>query len=272
MGRHKGGWIKFHRKALDSLVAENGYKLSVWTTLLLSANHSESRIRFNRKLITIKPGQLVTSYRELSDRLGFARMTIFRVMKQLKEEGSISIDVGREGTLVTICNYEKYQVSDEVVRDAGDDASDDAGDDASDTPNGETRNKKEEIINPNMVESGSKQDSNPDAKLPPTIIGNLKNSDLHELADWLKAQFEKPNPAQLRKFNDRVAKFVKKHGLDGFMDFGHFCLQARVERGKRFDLDNFPLLEARWKSLNGAQSYKKRPECEEMEKLISRQG
>ena len=52
------GWIKLHRKILDSTVYTSGdaHLFQLWIYILLKVNHKKSRFLFNGEEITIKPG------------------------------------------------------------------------------------------------------------------------------------------------------------------------------------------------------------------------
>ena len=63
------GWIKLHRQLLDCWiwrVNEPFDKRSAWVDLLLTANHSDTKLLFNGEIITITRGQILTSVRQLS--------------------------------------------------------------------------------------------------------------------------------------------------------------------------------------------------------------
>ena len=54
------GWIKLHRQLLDCWiwrVNEPFDKRSAWVDLLLTANHSDTKLLFNGEIITITRGQ-----------------------------------------------------------------------------------------------------------------------------------------------------------------------------------------------------------------------
>ena len=62
------GWIKLHRKITDSWIWNDPEKLRAWLDILLMVNHEEHEIEFNGEIITIYPGQRLTSLAKLADR------------------------------------------------------------------------------------------------------------------------------------------------------------------------------------------------------------
>ena len=53
-------------------------------------------------------GQLVFERRALAERTGVAESQIRTLMEKLVEMGEITVDTGRRGTTITLCNYEIY--------------------------------------------------------------------------------------------------------------------------------------------------------------------
>jgi len=109
------GWIKLHRKTLESQVYSDAELFRLWCYLLLRASFKTSWFRG----VEIRRGQVAFSYRVLSDALGYSRGKLERSMKKLEAMGSIHIKAGREFSVATVCNYESYQSDEDPMRDAG---------------------------------------------------------------------------------------------------------------------------------------------------------
>jgi hypothetical protein len=107
------GWIKLHRKTLESQVFSDSELFRLWCYLLLRASFKTSWFRGAK----IDRGQVAFSYRLLSDSLGYSRSKLERSMKKLEAMGNIYIKPGRDFSIATICNYESYQSDDESARD-----------------------------------------------------------------------------------------------------------------------------------------------------------
>ena len=66
------GWVKIHRKMLDNpVVFKDPDHLAVWMYLLLKATHQDYQTMFGGKKITLKPGQLITGRKVISEKTEF---------------------------------------------------------------------------------------------------------------------------------------------------------------------------------------------------------
>jgi hypothetical protein len=113
VARHTGGWVKLHRKILQSWIGQDGVAMSTLMTLVMWANRLDGKSGLRGQLVTLRRGQLVTSSRELKRQLGFAKTTIERRLALMEKDGIIGTQVGHSGTIITIVNYEKYQLENE---------------------------------------------------------------------------------------------------------------------------------------------------------------
>ena len=106
------GWIKLHRKILESSLWQSKEPFSVrdaWIDLLLLANHSDKKILFDGEPYTVKRGQHVTSIRKLSERWGWSTKKTRRYLGALEEDKMVTKKSTNKHTCVTILNYAKYQ-------------------------------------------------------------------------------------------------------------------------------------------------------------------
>jgi len=99
------GWIKLHRKVLQSDVAGDPYGLAVWAWCLLKANHEARKWRGK----TIDAGQFLTGRQTAAIETGLPGSTWVGVMRRLEQYGYIRQQSDSRGTLVTVCNYASYQ-------------------------------------------------------------------------------------------------------------------------------------------------------------------
>lgn len=105
------GWIKLHRSIWNNpVVSKDSDHLAVWIYLLTHATHMEYDVNFAGDRITLKPGQLITGRKKLSTTLGINEHKIDRILKLLKSEQQIEQQVSNRGSLITIVNWNKYQV------------------------------------------------------------------------------------------------------------------------------------------------------------------
>ena len=109
----KKGYIPLWRGIQDHWIwqsAEPFDERSAWIDLLLSVNHEEKKIKVDGRVQVIKPGQMWTSYKKLSNRWNWSRERVYRYTKMLKNDGMIYVDATPRGTLLTVINYDVYRI------------------------------------------------------------------------------------------------------------------------------------------------------------------
>lgn len=106
------GWIKLHRKLLSSRVwntADAEGKV-ILITLLLRASHAATQWRITAsKTASLNPGQLFITYRTFAAKCGVSTKKITTELQRLESLGFASTKKGREGTIITVCNWAYYQ-------------------------------------------------------------------------------------------------------------------------------------------------------------------
>lgn len=102
------GWIKLHRKLLDWQWYDDTNIVRVFLHLLLKANFEKK----NWHDISIERGQIVTSVKNLAAETHLSAMQIRRALTQLQKTKEITIETTNKYTMITICNYAKYQCFD----------------------------------------------------------------------------------------------------------------------------------------------------------------
>ena len=102
------GWIKLHRKLLDWQWYDDTTIVRVFLHLLLKANFDTKGWHD----ISIERGQLVTSIKNLAAETHLSAMQIRRALTQLQKTKEITIETTNKYTIITICNYAKYQCFD----------------------------------------------------------------------------------------------------------------------------------------------------------------
>lgn len=105
------GWIKLHRKSIESRVFSDAALWRLWTWCLLRANHATGFFQGEE----ILPGSFATGTRVAGETLGLAPTTVHRGLKRLAEWNMVSLKVKRGYTVVTICNYATYQDSESAT-------------------------------------------------------------------------------------------------------------------------------------------------------------
>lgn len=113
MARFDGGWIKIYRALGEGDIPQRStFTLGLFVKLLIMANWKESKAYFGGRQVVLKPGQLLTGLRELSPEadedpyLHRAR----RSLSYLELTGRIQQAVSNRGRLITINNWDAYQI------------------------------------------------------------------------------------------------------------------------------------------------------------------
>jgi hypothetical protein len=107
-----GGFYCMHRGWMDHPVfASASYTdREAWLHLIETAAFVTSRIRRSGHMSTIARGQVATSYRALANSLGWSVNRVVRYLRLLSEEKMILCDTATGHLLITICNYDAYQI------------------------------------------------------------------------------------------------------------------------------------------------------------------
>lgn len=85
-------------------------RLGAWVWLVAKACWKPTKFNVNGKTITLERGQFCGSVRDLAEAWGWSKSTVDRFLTRLKTETMIRTDSGTGRLVITICNYEKYQV------------------------------------------------------------------------------------------------------------------------------------------------------------------
>ena len=104
------GWIKLHRKLIESPVFDNPDMLKVWLWCLLKASHKEHTHLVGLQTVNLQEGQFVFGRKKASVELNLSENKIYRLMKTLETLGNIDMNPNNKFTLVTVGNWRKYQV------------------------------------------------------------------------------------------------------------------------------------------------------------------
>lgn len=121
-----------------------------WDWLVANAAWKDHQIRVGGKVVTIRRGQLCHSVRHLGEVWGWSKSAVDRFLLRLQTEEMIGTDAGTGQTIITICNYDKYQGR----RDRSRDSAAEAKGDSSGTAAGQDRRREEK-------EEGRKEDPPP---------------------------------------------------------------------------------------------------------------
>ena len=116
-----GYWIKVYRKIRESAVWNNNEPFdyrSAWIDLIMEANVRPNTFIYKGQTITVKRGEYYTSIRKLSLRWHWSKDKVNRFLNILIKLNMISKhkDI-RCATLLTLINYDDYQVDPDSKKD-----------------------------------------------------------------------------------------------------------------------------------------------------------
>lgn len=101
------GWIKLHRKLLEWEWHDVPAMMTLWMHLLMLASNEDKRWHG----MIVKRGQLVTSRSSLANYTGLGEKTVRTCLKRLKECEQITIEVASKFSIITICGFDRYQLT-----------------------------------------------------------------------------------------------------------------------------------------------------------------
>jgi len=105
------GYVKLYRALSESdlWLAEPFTKGQAWVDLILAANFRDRVAYISGQEIPVNRGQLAWSEVTLSKRWKWSRGKVRRFLKLLKNDAKITQQSEQYTSLITICNYEKFQ-------------------------------------------------------------------------------------------------------------------------------------------------------------------
>jgi len=108
------GWIKLHRKAINSQVFQNDGLWKVWCWCLMKASHRDywASTQTGRGMseIKIKAGQFIFGRNASAKELRMKPSTVRNRMEKLKSIRNLDMQKNSHYTIVTITNWDVYQI------------------------------------------------------------------------------------------------------------------------------------------------------------------
>lgn len=106
----EGGWIKIHRSFLDWEWYGDDKMVRLFVHILLKANYKDKKWQG----VVIKRGQFVTSLAKLSLETGLSVKNVRTCLDRLISSGEIGKQTASKYTIITVCNYVRYQCDEET--------------------------------------------------------------------------------------------------------------------------------------------------------------
>ena len=179
MAKAKDGWYILSRSVVDNPVwtCDEPYdKRSAYIDLLLMANYEDKQLILNRSrnAITVRRGQLVTSYDHLANRWKWGKRKVMTYLDQLEQVGLIEKKGTQYGTVLTLVQYEvsgNKGNAHSTARDTADSTADDTADDTARATSGDTAECTAHSIRHKEVKESKRngketKEINKDAKRP----------------------------------------------------------------------------------------------------------
>lgn len=107
------GWIKIHRKLIESNVFKNEKILKVWIWCLLKATHKDYEQIVGTQVVKLRPGQFIFGRNKGADELNMKPSTLYKYMRVLEKCQNLELKCNNKYTVVTIVKWDLYQLGDE---------------------------------------------------------------------------------------------------------------------------------------------------------------
>lgn len=108
------GWIKLHRKSLDSSTFQNPMLWQIWCWCLMKASSKPYDAIIGLQTVHLERGQFVFGYKVLADDVGSNVATVRRYMLKLQKMGNVKINSTNKYSIVTVVNWDSYQCLDDA--------------------------------------------------------------------------------------------------------------------------------------------------------------
>lgn len=105
------GWILLHKKIIKNWLNKDPY-FRAFCIMLMEVNYEDKKVEIDGKLYNCKRGQSLNSIQTWVEAFGrpWSRQKVRTFFKLLEGDGIINQQGMRKTTILTICNYDKYQV------------------------------------------------------------------------------------------------------------------------------------------------------------------
>lgn len=108
------GYVLAYRKCWTHPDFGNLLDAAIWNFLFQNAFWQDGQRVFNGAVFNLKRGQIVVSVSFLASGFMVSEKYIRGLLKRLSKGGMVDIQGANKGTIITICNYNKYQFTEET--------------------------------------------------------------------------------------------------------------------------------------------------------------
>ena len=103
------GWVKLHRKLLESPIFQNEKLYKIFSWCLLKASYTEHTELIGLQKVSLSPGQFVYGRHMAAKELKIKESTLHKYMMWLKNEEILNIQSNNKFSVVTVVNWDLYQ-------------------------------------------------------------------------------------------------------------------------------------------------------------------
>ncbi len=103
------GFTKSYRQKWQHPIFRDLLEAGIWAWMCDTAAWKDTTIRFNGEAVKLARGQLVTSVRFISQGFRVGEQVTRTFLENLEKDGMANTLPTHRGTIITICNYDKYQ-------------------------------------------------------------------------------------------------------------------------------------------------------------------
>jgi DNA replication protein DnaD len=106
------GWISLYRQIIDNWIWKSNEpfdKRSAWISLLLKANHKDTKVVINSEVVEVKKGSFITSEIKLSEEWKWGRKKVRNFLKSLEDDRMLTKNSTTKYTTISIENWDLYQ-------------------------------------------------------------------------------------------------------------------------------------------------------------------
>jgi len=114
------GYFKIHRQIFNSWIFADDKAFKIWVWIIGKARHTPGNVplKCGKGMMTVKlkTGQFIFGRHKAEDVLFLDGSLIYRKMQKMQDDKMIKIESNNQYSIVTVCNYAEYQVSEDDNR------------------------------------------------------------------------------------------------------------------------------------------------------------
>ena len=112
------GYIKLHRRLMENPIwtSEKFTRGQAWVDLILKANAQPGYVRKHGSRINLERGDVGYSIKELSRQWGWSESKTRRYLKELEDDGMVTLKKTNVSCTITLLNYDYWQSNDWQTR------------------------------------------------------------------------------------------------------------------------------------------------------------